>query len=258
MIRVAAVGDVHVGRDSRGRLRPHLKHLPERADLFLVAGDLTRRGLPEEAEVLAEELREVADAVPTFAVLGNHDFESGREQEVVEVLAGVDVQVLEGEAMVVAVDGTTVGIAGAKGFGGGFPGASGSEFGEPEMKAFMRHSAEAAGRLDSALAKIAGEDVRIALMHYSPTEDTLDGERLEIYPFLGSYFLAEVLDRHAPDLALHGHAHAGSEKGLTAGGVCVRNVAQPVLGRAYATFCLDRGRGDVACEDATATGETGA
>ena len=246
MIRVAAVGDMHIGRDSAGKFGCHLEHLAERADVFLLAGDLTKRGLPEEADVLADELRGIPDAVPTFAVLGNHDFETDGEEYVTKAVTSVGVRVLEGHAEVMEVDGLRVGVAGAKGFGGGFAGACATEFGEPEMKAFVRHSAETAGRLEDALRSVQHCDVRIALMHYAPVDSTLRGERLEIFPFLGSYLLAEAIDRAGADLAVHGHAHGGSEKGVTAGGVLVRNVAQPVLRRAYAVYCLDRG-GEVSC-----------
>ncbi|MDP9389238.1 MAG: metallophosphoesterase [Actinomycetota bacterium] len=248
MIRVAAVGDVHFGADSAGRLRPHLAHLGERADMLLLAGDLTKRGLAEEAEVLADELRDLP--VPVVAVLGNHDHESDSADAVVERLGDVGVHVLEGTATTLEIDGAVVGVAGAKGFGGGFAGACGSEFGEPEMKAFMRHTAAVAGRLEQALASVASADVRIALLHYAPVETTLEGERLEIYPFLGSYLLAEAVDRAGADVVLHGHAHAGSERGVTPGGVPVRNVAQPVLGRAYALLCLKAGSTDLSCEPA--------
>jgi Icc-related predicted phosphoesterase len=239
MIRVAAVGDVHVGRDSAGSLRPHWAHLDERADVFLLAGDLTKRGLPEEAMVLADELRGLR--LPVVAVLGNHDYESDREKEVADILGEVGVVVLDGSSVVLPVGGDTVGVAGSKGFGGGFPGAMGSDFGEPEMKAFMRHSRVVADGLESALEEIQHCDHRIALMHYAPVEATLRGERLEIWPFLGCYFLAEAVDRAGADVAVHGHAHGGSEKGVTPGGVFVRNVAQPVLRHAYTVLCLGSG-----------------
>ena len=246
MIRIAAVGDVHVGEESAGRLRSQLADLPERADLLLVAGDLTNRGLPEEAAVLAEELRDLG--VPGLAVLGNHDYESGCEAKVAAALEEVGVRVLEGDAVVLDVGGTSVGVAGVKGFGGGFAGACGSDFGEPEMKAFIRHTADAAHRLERALESVAHADVRVALLHYAPVEATLRGERLEIYPFLGSYLLAEAVDRAGADLVLHGHAHGGSERGETPGGVPVRNVAQAVLRRPYALLCLDGGGSGVPCE----------
>lgn len=236
MIRVAAVGDVHFGSDSAGTLRPHLEHLCDRADVLLVAGDLTRHGAREEAEVLADELRGLE--IPVVAVLGNHDYELEQPQAIVDVLARAGVRMLMDATTVVEVDGLRLGIAGVKGFGGGFAGACGSDFGEPEMKAFIRHTKETAERLEDTLDEL-DTDVRVALLHYSPVEDTLRGERLEIYPFLGSYLLAEAIDRAGADLVVHGHAHNGAEKGLTPGGVPVRNVAQPVIRQAYAVYTVE-------------------
>ncbi len=245
MIRVAAVGDVHVGTDSVGRLRPHLAHLGERADLFLLAGDLTRHGDPEEAEVLVGELDGLG--VPVVTVLGNHDYHCDREEQIRKVLEAAGIRVLEGEGTVVDVGGRRVGVAGCKGFGGGFAGACASEFGEPEMKAFVRHTRAIATRFEEALAALDA-DVRIALLHYSPVADTLEGERPEIYPFLGSYLLGEAIDAAGADLAIHGHAHAGRETGVTPGGTPVRNVALPVINHAYHLYCLDRA-GHPSCDD---------
>jgi Icc-related predicted phosphoesterase len=236
VIRVAAVGDVHVGIDSAGRLAPRLAWLADHADVFLLAGDLTHRGRAEEAKVLAEELRGVR--VPTIAVLGNHDYHSGEQDGVTEVLEQAGIRVLEGDAVVLEIGGRRVGIAGSKGFGGGFAGASASDFGEPEMKAFVGHTKALAGRLERALAGLH-TDRRIALLHYSPVAETLAGESREIHAFLGSYLLAEAVDRAGADLVLHGHAHRGSRDGTTPGGVPVRNVAAPVIGRAYEVFHFD-------------------
>jgi Icc-related predicted phosphoesterase len=233
VIRIAAVADVHFGADSVGTLRPHLDLLPEHADVLLLGGDLTRIGDPLEAAALADELAGVD--VPKLAVLGNHDYHSDAAAKVCHALEPADVRVLEGENAVVEVDGATVGVAGAKGFGGGFAGACGSDFGEPEMKAFVRHTKEAAARLERALASSHG-DVTVALLHYSPVEATLQGERLEIYPFLGSYLLAEAIDRSGADLVLHGHAHRGSRDGVTPGGVPVRNVAVSVIAEPFRVF----------------------
>jgi Icc-related predicted phosphoesterase len=239
VIRIAAVGDIHFGHDSAGTLRPHLEDIADHADVFLLAGDLTRLGDPAEAAVLARELSDVD--VPMIAVLGNHDYHSDREKEVADVLEEAGVRVLEGSFTVVDAGGTPVGVAGVKGFGSGFAGACGSDFGEPMMKAFVRHAQEAADRLREALEDLgrAGVERRVALMHYAPTEGTLQGERLEIYPFLGSYLLGEAVDRAGADVAIHGHAHGGTEKGFTPGGIQVRNVAQPVINRAYNVYCLD-------------------
>jgi Icc-related predicted phosphoesterase len=239
VIRIAAVGDVHVGNDSRGVLAPTLAHLSESADVLLVAGDLTRCGAPEEAQVFADEVRDAG--VPVVAVLGNHDHHAGKPREVMSVLRAGGVTVLEGSSTTLDVDGCRLGIAGTKGFGGGFAGASGSDFGEAEMKAFVGHTKALAERLHTTLATLDA-DYRVALLHYAPVPDTLAGERLEIYPFLGSYLLAEAIDAAGADLVLHGHAHAGTEKGVTAGGIHVRNVAQPVIKQAYALYCLGEAR----------------
>jgi Icc-related predicted phosphoesterase len=235
MIRVAGTGDLHFGTDSAGTLRPHIDALPPLADLLLVAGDLTRIGDVSEAEALAKELAD--PPVPVVAVLGNHDYHSGQQGFVRERLERAGVRVLEGESAVLEIGGTSVGIVGAKGFGGGFAGACGSDFGEPEMKAFVRHTKAVSARLEELLSQLQA-DIRIVLLHYSPVEGTLQGERLEIYPFLGSYLLAEAVDRWGADLIFHGHAHRGVEKGVTPGGIHVRNVAQPVINHAYKVYSL--------------------
>jgi Icc-related predicted phosphoesterase len=236
VIRVAAVGDVHMAPDARGSLRGAFAVLPDAADVLLLAGDLTRLGTEEELEALLDELVDVD--VPQLAVLGNHDFESDRADALVKLLEGAGVRVLEGDAEVVAVGDASLGVAGTKGFGGGFAGACGSDFGEPEMKAFVRHTRAMADDLHEALGAL-DTDARIALTHFAPVKDTLGAERLEIYPFLGSYLLGEAIDTAGADLAVHGHAHNGIEKGVTPGGIPVRNVALPVIKSAYAVYCLD-------------------
>jgi Icc-related predicted phosphoesterase len=236
VIRVAATADVHFGKDSAGTLRPHLEHLCERADLLLIAGDLTRSGAAEEGAVLAEELRDLE--IPVFAVLGNHDYEVEEPQTLCYLMDGAGVRTLDNEYEVIDVRGVRVAVVGAKGFGGGFVGACGSDFGEPEMKAFIRHTKDIAGRIERMLTE-ADADVRVVMLHYSPVEETLRGERLEIFPFLGSYLLAEAIDHAGADLIVHGHAHNGSEKGMTPGGIPVRNVAQPVIRQAYAVYPID-------------------
>lgn len=245
MIRIAAVADVHVGRDQAGRLRPHLADIAERADVLLLAGDLTRVGDPEEAEVLAGELDGVD--VPMLGVLGNHDLHSDREDEVCKVLEGeAGVRMLRGENAVVDVDGERLGIAGVKGFGVGFAGAAASDFGEPISRAFFAHARDEACCLEDLLGRLDGRvDHRVALMHYAPVPDTLAGEPHGIWPFLGSYLLAEAVDRAGADLAVHGHAHAGSECGTTPGGVPVRNVAQPVIRRPYHVYRVGNDAEDV-------------
>ncbi|MYS90987.1 MULTISPECIES: metallophosphoesterase family protein [Streptomyces] len=238
MIRIAAVGDIHLGPDDQGLLRPAFETLPECADLLLLAGDLTRHGTPEEARVVAREIEDLG--VPVVAVLGNHDHHDDRPDEVTAVLRDAGAHVLEGQGTVVTSGGARIGVAGTKGFGGGFVGRCAGEFGEPVMKEFVRYSRRCADGLRTSLEQLGEEgcDARIALTHFSPVPDTLAGEPLEIYPFLGSYLLAEAIDTAGADLAVHGHAHAGTEHGMTSGGVRVRNVAQPVIGRAFHIYHL--------------------
>lgn len=236
-MRIAAVGDVHFAPDSAGRLRPHLEELPEHAEALLLAGDLTRTGDAAEAAILGEEIRNLP--YPVIAVLGNHDWHRGQEKAIRTVLEQSDVIVLDGESVMLDLPSGRLGVAGVKGFGGGFAGACATEFGEPEMKMFVGRTRRESARLEDALTAIEGADLRVALLHYSPVQATLIGERLEIHAFLGSYLLAEAIDRTGCDLALHGHAHNGTEDGETAGGVPVHNVAMPLIRRAYRVFELE-------------------
>jgi Icc-related predicted phosphoesterase len=209
--------------------------LDAEADVLLLAGDLTNVGKRTQAEVLADELRDVP--VPVVAVLGNHDYHAGAAGEVRSVLEAIGVIVLDGESVTLDVAGCKLGIAGAKGFGGGFGRACAHGFGEPEMKAFVQVTKNEAEGLEQSLRELRA-DYRIALMHYAPVTDTIAGEPLELYPFLGAYQLAEAVDRGGADLALHGHAHYGAENGMTPGGVPVRNVAMPLIKRHYAIYTL--------------------
>jgi Icc-related predicted phosphoesterase len=221
--------------DVLGRFRPALDTLPEHADLLLLAGDLTRHGTADEARCVAEEFGGLK--VPVVAVLGNHDYHSDQEETIIDILQDAGIVVLEGNSTVIECDGQPLGIAGAKGFGGGFAGRCASAFGEPEMKAFVRHTEASADRLLKAL-KDVGTESKIALTHYSPVPETLVGEPLEIYPFLGSYLLAEAIDTGGASLSIHGHAHHGSPRGMTPGGVRVRNVAHQVIRQAFSVFSL--------------------
>jgi Icc-related predicted phosphoesterase len=231
-LRIAAVGDVHLGRDARGRLRPALDNVHEHADVLLLAGDLTQRGTPDEGQVAAEEFSDLA--LPVYAVLGNHDYHSDAQDEIATLLDDRGIGVLEGRGELLEVAGCRLGVAGVKGFGGGFAGKCGSAFGE--------RTELVAARLAEALRAVEHADVLVALTHYSPVTDTLLGEPPEIYPFLGAYQLAEAIDGArngaGADLAVHGHAHFGCEQGCTPGGVRVRNVAQPVIRAAYTVYHL--------------------
>ena len=243
MIRVAAVGDLHVGTDAHAQWRDALKPVSDEADVLLIAGDLTRIGTPEEGRAVASALELVS--IPIVAVLGNHDYHGGCEEEICGILGARGVHVLEGTTACIDVGDARVGIAGSKGFGGGFVNACGSDFGEPEMKAFIRHTAAVSGQLRRSLDSL-DVDLRVALLHYSPIPETLQGEHLQIYPFLGSHLLGEAVDRAGADLVVHGHAHAGSERGATPGGAAVRNVAQPVIHSAYRVYCFS-GPGEIEC-----------
>jgi Icc-related predicted phosphoesterase len=233
LVRIAAVGDVHLGTESAGTLRPVLADLPDRADVLLLAGDLTRHGTPAEGAVVAAEFRDLG--LPVVAVLGNHDYHSDAQDEITAMLGDSGIVVLEGTSVILPVGGGQLAIAGTKGFGGGFAGKCASVFGEPVMREFARYTEDLAASLHAALTGLTA-DIRVALTHYSPVSDTLHGEPPEIYPFLGSYLLGEALDAGRVDLAFHGHAHAGCEHGTTPGGTRVRNVAQPVIRTAFAMY----------------------
>ncbi len=237
MIRIAAVGDVHFDKHSQNRLSEHFMGLESKADFLLLAGDLTQTGHPDEIQALAHDLKKCP--IPVIAVLGNHDYHLNMVEEVIDILEEANVTVLDNSSTTLHINDQSVGIAGAKGFGGGFVGACGSDFGEPEMKEFMKHSKNSAKTFEAQLMALK-TTYKIGLLHYSPTTQTLVGEKKEIYPFLGSYYLAEALDHGGADVAFHGHAHKGVEKGKTLGGVPVRNVAQPVIRHAFNIYTLDK------------------
>jgi Icc-related predicted phosphoesterase len=220
------VGDLHCTKDSSGSLRGFFKQAAESADALLLCGDLTDYGLAEEAKVLADELSVVSK--PIVAVLGNHDYESGTPDQVRQILSAAGVRVLDGEAC--EIEG--VGIAGAKGFAGGFGRGSLGAWGEPAIKQFVNEAIQEAMKLESALAKLRTPQ-RIALLHYSPVAATVQGEPVEIFPFLGSSRLEDPLVRYPVQAVFHGHAHRGTPEGRTVNGVPVFNVAKPLLQRTY-------------------------
>jgi Icc-related predicted phosphoesterase len=226
LVRVAAVGDLHCTKTSQGAFQPLFAAIRDAADLLLIAGDLTDYGLPEEAQILVRELTVLR--MPVVAVLGNHDRESGKEVEVTHVLNESGVIVLDGDATEVK----GVGIAGVTGFGGGFGKHALAPWGEPVIKQFVHAAVEEALKLEKALARLRTESV-IALMHYSPVQRTVDGEPLEIYPFLGSSRLEEPISRYPVSLVFHGHAHRGQPEGKTTSGAAVYNVSMPLLTRTF-------------------------
>ena len=225
-VRFAAVGDLHCKKDSAGAFRELFAQASDAADALLLCGDLTDYGLPEEARILASELG--AAKVPIVAVLGNHDFESDAQKDVCSILADAGVQVLDGEACEIH----GVGIAGVKGFAGGYGRATLGSWGERPIKTFVNEAIQEALKLESALAKLRTPE-RLAVLHYSPIEATVQGEPIEIFPFLGTSRLEEPLIRYPVSTVLHGHAHRGSPEGKTVNGTPVYNVALPLLKRTY-------------------------
>jgi Icc-related predicted phosphoesterase len=231
-IRLAAIGDLHVTETSEHRYRDMFAEISEVADILALTGDLTNFGKTREAEILAEDLR--ACTIPVVAVLGNHDYECGQPDEVSRILHSAGVTVL-GEQAVVIRD---VGFAGVKGFVGGFGRGELGAFGEPAIKTFVDAALDEARKLENALRTLR-TDRSVAVLHYSPVVDTVEGEPLEIYPFLGCSRLADAIDRFENIAAVvHGHAHRGRFQGATPRGIPVYNCAQMVVeaekGRPYA------------------------
>jgi Icc-related predicted phosphoesterase len=235
VIKVAAAGDVHAGGPGDERFAAVFADAGREADLILLAGDLTLHGEPSEAAALIEAVRDVD--VPIFAVLGNHDWHGNRCDELVAALAEAGIRVLDKESASVDLDGASVGVAGVKGFVGGFPDASLPDFGEPSLRRVYAETTEEVEGLARGLEEIAACDIRIALLHYAPTSATIEGEPPGIFAFLGSDRLAVPIAQHHPDIVVHGHAHRGAPSGMI-GDVPVYNVAQPVIGKDFEVFEL--------------------
>lgn len=234
-IRVAAAGDIHAGSTERDRVREAFHRVAEQADLVLLAGDLTQRGEVEEVAVVADACRDLE--VPVVAVLGNHDWQSDRAGDLTRTLTEAGVVVLERSHTILRVCGVSVGVAGVKGFVGGF-GNQWANFGEPLFREAYAETTRDVESLDRCLQAIAPCAVRIGLLHYSPVEATLAGEPERIWIVLGAERLAGPIARHRPDLVVHGHAHKGSFEGEI-DGVPVYNVAVHVMGREFWVFELD-------------------
>ena len=224
-VRIAAVGDLHIRESDKGKWVDCFKEISKTADVLVICGDLTDTGDEGEAELLSEELKSCS--IPVIAVLGNHDYEKGRHKLIRKIMQDNNVNILDGEAVVIE----GVGFAGVKGFGGGFDHHLLSMFGEGAMKAFVQEAVDEALHLDRALARLDQEHEnisKIAIMHYSPIKATVIGESEQIYPFLGSSRLAEPLTRRKVVAAFHGHAHIGTLEG-SIDEVKVFNVAKPIL-----------------------------
>jgi Icc-related predicted phosphoesterase len=235
VIKVAAAGDVHAGGPDDARFAAVFADAARDADVILLAGDLTRHGAPEEVEALVGAVRGVE--IPVAAVLGNHDWHGNRCDELNAALAEGGIRMLDKASATFEVGETSVGVAGVKGFVGGFPDSALPDFGEPSLRrVYAETSAEVEG-LDRALGEIQSCDVRIALLHYAPTSATLEGEPPGIWAFLGSDRLAGPIAQHRPDIVLHGHGHMGTFEGAI-GDVPVYNVAQPVIGKDFEIFDL--------------------
>jgi Icc-related predicted phosphoesterase len=227
VIRVAALADLHCTKTSQGAFQPLFARISEAADIAVIAGDLTDYGLPDEAAVLAREL--TALRIPAAAVLGNHDLESGKSAEVRDILTAAGLTILDGDACELQ----GIGIAGVKGFGGGFGRHALGPWGETIIKQFVHEAVDEALKLEAAFARLRTSQI-IAVLHYAPVQQTVDGEPLEIYPFLGSSRLEEPIGRYPVTLVVHGHAHRGQLEGVTKNGVPVYNVSMPLLTRTYA------------------------
>ena len=223
VVRIAAVSDIHYGRSSQGMLQPLFAEITESADILILAGDLTDYGLSEEARVLAKDLTSSLK-IPAIGVLGNHDFEAGEEKEVAKILSDAGVRMLDGDTHEVH----GIGFAGIRGFCGGFGRGALGAWGESVIKAFVHEAITEALKLEAALARLK-TDHRIAILHYAPIRETVEGEPLEIYPFLGSSRLEEPLSRYDVTAVFHGHAHRGALEGKTAKGIPVYNVSLPLL-----------------------------
>lgn len=222
-VRIAAVADIHCTRTGQGTLSPLFAQAAASADILVLAGDLTDYGLPEEAHVLVNELR-VASHLPTVAVFGNHDYETGKQEEVWRILCDAGIHMLDGES--VEVHG--VGFAGVKGFAGGFGRGTLGLWGEAGIKRFVREAIDESLKLESALARLRTPH-RIAVLHYAPISATIVGEPPEIWPWLGSGRLEEPIIRYPVDVVFHGHAHHGSPRGLIHDQIPVYNVSLPLL-----------------------------
>ena len=250
MIRIAAAGDIHASETTRDRVEQAFADLEGQADVVVLAGDLTTTGEPEQAQVLADACRMVS--APVFAVLGNHDFHACRAVDVCRVLDQAGILLLDGSYRTCEIAGLELGVVGAKGFVGGFPGSALPDFGEPLLREIYAETTREADTIAKGLQAIVHCDLRMVLLHYAPIEATIEGEPPGLHVLLGSDRLATPIAEYGADLVVHGHAHAGSFEGRI-GQVPVYNVAVNVIGRDFWIFDLEgaRGHADVTVEGPT-------
>jgi Icc-related predicted phosphoesterase len=227
VVRIAAVGDLHYAQSLDPSTRDMLVRAGRDSDVLVLCGDLTDHGLPEEAQGLAREIHNSV-SIPVIGVLGNHDFESGKQDEIRRILSDSGIRMLDGDAIEVA----GVGFAGLKGFCGGFGKRALGPWGEQIIKDFVREALDEALKLESALARLRRVP-RVAVLHYSPIQETVEGEPPEIFAFLGSSRLEEPINRYRCDVVFHGHAHRGRPEGKTSTGIPVYNVSVQLLKSSY-------------------------
>jgi Icc-related predicted phosphoesterase len=225
-LRIAAISDIHYGKNSAGTMGSLFSQIAETADILLIGGDLTDYGLAEEGRILAADLQSIK--IPTVAVLGNHDLESGEEKELTDVLTHAGVRMLDGDTF----EYRGVGFAGIRGFCGGFGRGALGPWGERVIKDFVNEAVQEALKLEAALQKLQTTH-KVVLMHYAPVRQTVEGESPEIFAFLGSSRLEEPLTRLGATAVFHGHAHRGAPEGKTATGIPVFNVSLAVLKANY-------------------------
>src|SRR3954464_2436477 len=239
-VRVAVAGDIHCSEANRAETAQAFAEIDGTVDLILLAGDLTTHGKAEQGRVLADACRRIR--TPVITVLGNHDWHVNRVPELVEVLEDAGIQVLDRSHAICRPQGVEVGIVGAKGHIGGFPGSHPPDFGEPDLRAVYANATAEVDALEEGLKAIETCPLRIVMLHYAPTTDTLQGEPEPIWAFLGTDRLAGPIVHHQPDLVIHGHAHAGTFEGRLAD-VPVFNVSVPVMKRDFWVFeltCAER------------------
>jgi Icc-related predicted phosphoesterase len=234
-VRIAAAGDLHCRETRRREIEAAFAEVAGRVDAILLAGDLTTHGEPEQAAILADACAPLD--VPVVTVLGNHDWHANRAEEVADTLHAAGVTVLDRGSTVLCLDELEVGVVGTKGFVGGFSGSHIPDFGEPLLRRVYAEATAEVEALDRGLREVAVCPLRVVLLHYSPAPQTLEGERRDIWSFLGTDRLAAPILEHCPHLVLHGHAHGGSFSGCV-GEVPVYNVSVPVIRRDFCVFEL--------------------